>query len=54
MNSNNKSNKYLDLARITKKAIKHESKTVVPIVIGALGTFTKGLVRMLEELEIGG
>ena len=27
---------------------------VVPIVIGALGTAPKGLVRGLEELEIGG
>ena len=28
--------------------------TVKPIVFGALGTITKGLVRGLEELEIGG
>ena len=27
--------------------------TVVPVVIGALGTIPKGLVRRLEELEIG-
>ena len=26
--------------------------TVIPIVIGALGTVTKGLVNGLEELEI--
>ena len=26
--------------------------TVIPIVIGALGTVTKGLVHGLEELEI--
>ena len=28
--------------------------TVVPIVISALGTILKSLVRGLEELEIGG
>ena len=28
--------------------------TVIPIVIGALGTFTKGLVKGLEDLEIKG
>ena len=28
--------------------------TIVPIVIGALGTITKGLLTDLEDLEIGG
>ena len=28
--------------------------TVIPIVIGALGTVTKGLVQELEDLEIRG
>ena len=28
--------------------------TFVPIVIGALGTITKGLLKGLEDLEIGG
>ena len=28
--------------------------TIVPIVIGALGTVTKGLLKFLEDLEIGG
>ena len=28
--------------------------TIVPIVIGALGTVTKGLVQRLEDLEITG
>ncbi len=28
--------------------------TVIPIVIGALGTVTKGLVQGLEDLEITG
>ena len=28
--------------------------TIVPIVIGALGTITKGLLKDLEGLEVGG
>ena len=28
--------------------------TIVPIVIGALGTITKGLSKGLEGLEVGG
>ena len=28
--------------------------SVIPVVIHALGTISKGLVRVLEELEIGG
>ena len=28
--------------------------TIVPIVIGALGTITKGLLKGQEELEVGG
>ena len=28
--------------------------TIVPIVIGALGTKTKGLLKGLEDLEVGG
>ena len=28
--------------------------TIVPIVIGALGTVTKGLLKGLENLEVGG
>ena len=27
---------------------------IVPIVIGALGTITKGLLKDLEDLEVGG
>ena len=27
---------------------------IVPIVIGALGTITKGLLKSLEDLEVGG
>ena len=28
--------------------------TIVPIVIGALGTVTKGLLKSLEDMEVGG
>ena len=28
--------------------------TIVPIVIGTLGTITKGLLKALEDLEVGG
>ena len=28
--------------------------TIIPIMIGALGTVTKGLVKRLEDLEVGG
>ena len=28
--------------------------TIVPIVIGAFGTITKGLLKELEDLEVGG
>ena len=28
--------------------------TIIPIVIGAFGTVTKGLPKGLEELEVGG
>ena len=28
--------------------------TIVPIVIGALGTVNKGLLKCLEDLEVGG
>ena len=28
--------------------------TIVPIVIGAFGTITKGLFKVLEDLEVGG
>ena len=29
-------------------------ETIVPIMIGALGTITKGLLKGLEDLEVGG
>ena len=44
---------YLDFARDMKKLWKMKV-TVIPIVIGALGMITNGLVRGLKELENGG
>ena len=48
-----KKDKYLDLARELKK-LWNLKETIVPIVIGALGTITKGLLKGLEDLEFGG
>ena len=45
--------KYLDLARELKK-LWNMKVTIVPIVIGVLGTITKGLLKGLEDLEVGG
>ena len=46
-----KKDKYLDLAREFKK-LWNKKVTIVPIVIGALGTVTKGLLKGLEDLEL--
>ena len=48
-----KKDKYLDLARELKN-LWNMKVTTVPIVIGALGTITKGLLKGLEGLEVGG
>ena len=48
-----KQDKYLDLARELKKLWNMEV-TIVPIVIGAFGTITKGLLKGLEDVEVGG
>ena len=48
-----KKDKYLDLARELKK-LWNMKVTIVPIVIGALGTITKGLLKNLEDLEVDG
>ena len=48
-----KKDKYLDLARELKKPW-NMKVTVVPIVIGAFGTITKGLLKGREDLEVGG
>ena len=47
-----KKDKYLDLARKMKKL--WNMKVTVPTVIGALGKITKGLLKVLEDLEVGG
>ena len=48
-----KRDKYLDLARELKK-LWNMQVTIIPIVIGAFGTETKGLLKGLEDLEVGG
>ena len=48
-----KKDKYLDLARELKK-LWNMKVTIVLIVTGALGTITKGLLKGLEDLEVGG
>ena len=48
-----KKDKYLDLARESKK-LWNMKVAIVPIVIGALGTITTGLLKGLEDLEVGG
>ena len=47
-----KRDKYLDLARELKK-LWNMKVTIIPIVIGAFGTVTKGLLKDLEDLEVG-
>ena len=48
-----KKDKYLDLARELKK-LWNMQVTIIPIVIGAFGTVTKGLLKRLEDLKVGG
>ncbi len=48
-----KMDKYLDLARELKK-LWNVQVTIIPIVIGAFGTITKGLLKGLENLDVGG
>ena len=48
-----KRDKYLDLARELKKLF-NMKVAIIPIVIGAFGTVTKGLLKGLENLEVGG
>ena len=48
-----KKDKYLDLARELKK-LWNMKVTIVPIMIGDFGTITKGLLKDLEDLEVGG
>ncbi len=46
-----KKDKNLDLARELKKTMEHQ---VILNVIGAFGTVTKGLLKGLEDLKVGG
>ena len=48
-----KKDKYLDLAGELKKLWNMQVK-IIPILIGAFGTVTKGLLKGLEDLEVGG
>ena len=48
-----KKDKYLDLARELKK-LRKMKVIIIPIVIGAFGTVSKGLLKGLEDLEVGG
>ena len=51
-----KRDEYLDLVRELKKKnkLRNMKVTIIPIVIGALGTVIKGLLKGLEDLEVGG
>ena len=51
--NNNNNNNNNNLARELKKLC-NMKVTIVPIVIGALGTVIKGLLKGLEDLEVGG
>ncbi len=48
-----KKDKYLNLARELKK-LWNMKVSIVPIVTGACGTVTEGLLKGLEDLEVGG
>ena len=48
-----KKDKYLDLARELKKPW-NIKVTIIPIVIGAFGTVTNGLLKGREDFEVGG
>ena len=48
-----KRDKYLDLTRELKK-LWNMKVTIIPLVIGAFCTVTKGLLNGLEDLEVGG
>ena len=48
-----KKDKYPDLARELKN-LWNMKVTILPIVIGAFGSVTKGLLKGLEDLKVGG
>ena len=47
-----KRDKYLELARELKK-LWNMKVTIIPIVVGAFGTVTNGLLKGLGDLEVG-
>ena len=49
-----KKDKYPDLTRKLRKNLWYMQVKIIPIVIGVFGTVTKGLLKGLEELEVGG
>ena len=48
-----KKDKYVDLGWELKK-LWNMKVTIIPIVIGAFGTVSKGLLKGLDDLEVGG
>ena len=48
-----KKDKCLDLARELRE-LWNMKVTIIPIVIGVFGTVTKGLLKGLEDLDVGG
>ena len=48
-----KKNKYLELTKELKN-MWHMKVTFITIIIGALGTVIKGLIKVQEDLEIRG
>ena len=53
LNKSEKMDKYRDFASDLKK-LWNTKVTIIPIVIGALGIITKGIIKGLEDLEISG
>ena len=53
LKENEKNDKLLDLAKGLEK-LWNVKRTIIPIVIGAFGTVTKGLLKGLEYLKVGG
>ena len=49
-----KKDKYLDIAKKLNKNLWNMKMTIILIAIGAFGTVTKGLLKRLEDLEVGG
>ena len=49
-----KKDKYLDLSRKLKKKLWNMRMTIVPIVIDAFSTVSKGLLKSLDDMDVGG